>query len=405
MSRISRIFTRTLSTHGLLLTVAALHLPLVLLLVGRNLQGLALHPLGATYAATAIFGYYGMAVLLIALLVSLVLGGWRSGAAVVLGAILGTFLWYLLIDSEVYSVFKFHLDSFWLGFVWTDPGALGLPVSQWVSVAAAWLAMLLIEFFLWRGARAMPHRGRWVASAFALTLLATVTSQAVHVVAYEKGDERITSLTPRLPLYLPLRSHSQALRYGDRLPLVSTSTAASTRALVYPRAPLVFGKPGPTKNLLVLLLESWRADSFDARTTPHMWNFGQRASVYREHFSTGNSTVAGLFGLFYGIHPTYWEAVKASSASIDNPVLVDAMVDRGYRFGVFARSNFARHKIQDTVFRGIPVVEKQAGQNSAERDQDLTRQLIGFLESRAADGKPFFELGFYKASHFDDRYD
>ncbi|MDD4857107.1 MAG: sulfatase-like hydrolase/transferase, partial [Candidatus Krumholzibacteria bacterium] len=134
-------------------------------------------------------------------------------------------------------------------------------------------------------------------------------------------------------------------------------------------------------------------------TTPNIFALGRESSVLLNHLSSGNQTTCGIFGLFYGLHPTYWTAVKANSASIDNPILIDVLKKRGYAFGIFARSNFERHKIKDTIFNGIEVHEEFAGRTIPEQDMDMNRQIIGFMEDQARLGKPFMALAFYKSCH------
>ena len=86
----------------------------------------------------------------------------------------------------------------------------------------------------------------------------------------------------------------------------------------------------------------------DEIVSPNIHALSRISSVFFKHFSSGNATPTGVFGLFYGIHPTYWSAVKANSAVIDNPVLIDAMKAYDYAFGIYADSHFGRHKIKDT---------------------------------------------------------
>ena len=111
-----------------------------------------------------------------------------------------------------------------------------------------------------------------------------------------------------------------------------------------------------------------------------------------------------MFSLFYGIHPTYWTAVKANSASIDNPVLIDVLGANGYAFGIFADSHFERHKIKDAMFRGIEVHESFTGKTPDAKDRDLTERLFAFMEDQHRAGKPFFGFAFYKSTHFNYYY-
>jgi len=157
------------------------------------------------------------------------------------------------------------------------------------------------------------------------------------------------------------------------------------------------GKKYP--NIVIILLESWRFDMMNESVSPNIFALSQKSSVFLKHFSSGNQTTCGIFGMFYGLHPTYWTAVKANSTLIDNPVLIDVLKKNQYSFGIYAKSKFERHKIKDTIFRGIEVHESFSGKSNPEQDKDLNRQLISFLHEQAGNQRPFMALAFFKSSH------
>ena len=142
----------------------------------------------------------------------------------------------------------------------------------------------------------------------------------------------------------------------------------------------------------------------DSTVSPNIDALARRSSVFRNHLSSGNATPHGVFGLFYGIHPTYWAAVKANNAAIDNPVLIDVLGGLGYSFGIFADSQFGRHKIKDAMFRGIPVHETFAGRSPDARDDDMTTQLIEYIDAEHRARRPFFGFAFYKSTHYSYTY-
>ena len=115
----------------------------------------------------------------------------------------------------------------------------------------------------------------------------------------------------------PVVSQKNAARYGDLVTMGlepdETVSAAANASLQYPLRE-VRSAPGGRPNIVLLLLESWRYDMMDATVTPNTWALAQRSSQFLHHLSSGNSTPCGVFGLFYGIHPTYWSAVKANNA-------------------------------------------------------------------------------------------
>ncbi|MBK7703090.1 MAG: DUF3413 domain-containing protein [bacterium] len=260
-----------------------------------------------------------------------------------------------------YGVIRIHIDFFWMEYPVRDFAGWAACLSV-VTAAVALAVILLVEFGILRlSGRLRPPR-RLAPLVWAAAVLAMTASQILHIVAYQRNDSRVTVLTPHLPFYVPFTSHRNADKYGDLLPFAMDENAAvleeSTASLTYPLAPLTFdpaAAPSPP-NLVVILLESWRFDAMDADVTPNIHRLSLESSVFTQNLSTGNQTTAGIFGIFYGLHPTHWR--RSRPARIDNPVLVDAPTERGYACTrLYARSKFGRHKIQDTMFRGIELHE------------------------------------------------
>jgi len=390
----------------------ALNLPLVALILLRNLKGADTGVLPLIYNAGTIIGCYLLPILLGCSLLAVPLANKRHLARRICVVLLSGYVFFLLIDSLVFSIYKFHIDLFWLSFLIRDYSGLGIPFEAALE-AGFMLAMILLLEWKLSILAVRWSRSRLLWLVFPVTaVLCLVSSQVIHVVAYEKGDSRITRTTPLLPSYMPLHSHKYAVRYGGRFGVnratgASESDIGSMGLLHYPRAPIyrdtAVGHKRP--NIVMILLESWRADTMNDQVSPRIAEFGGRSTVCREHFSSGNSTVAGIFGLLYGIHPTYWEAVKASAGHIDNPLLIDVLREDGYDIGVYARSNFKRHRLQQTVFRGIPVIEDFAGKTADAWDRDMTDRMLAFLDDHRDGNQPFFLFGFYKASHFSYFYD
>lgn len=399
---LGRRLGRTKSHLPVVVLVVGLNAPLMVLLLWRNVGGLDLTVLGGVYLLGVALGYYLLPILFAALVIGVVFHPWRRLALGALAVALALFQFYLLADGQVYDIFRFHIDWFWLSVVLEDFAGLGVPVSVLWAAGVAVLVLLAFEAGVLSVADRLRNRRMLIAAVPGIVVPAFVGSQAVHIVAYEKNDERITAITPHLPIYLPVHSHSNAERYGDRLALIDADTRLEVRgggaALDYPLEELRCER-GKSPNILILLLESWRFDAWGPDVSPNLATLASRSTVFERHFSSGNSTVAGIFGLFYGLYPTYWDAVKAQNARLHNPVLIDELQRRGYDFGIFAQSGFDRHKIEDTIFRDIEVVDSFEGESVVERDRSMTGELMDYLEARSRDEKPFFALGFYKLSH------
>ncbi len=391
-----------------------LNFPLLFVLFWRNQQGASPTPLNTLYLTGVTLGYYLLPMVLVFVILSLVTFFSRRVATILAGISLGVFVFYMLADSTVYGIYKFHIDFFWIDFVWHNASGMGISPTMILAAAGTMVLVIALEFGLIHLMRRFLHRARFVWILVAASLILFTVSQVLHIIAYEKDDARITAMTPGMPFYLPFTSHKHAARYGESLSLFEDDGATEDKqlgahhgAFHYPLQPIRLNSMATDSlpNILFLVLESWRADEMNQRVSPRIWELGRQATVGLKHFSTGNSTVAGIFGMFYGIQPTYWTEVKAKSELIDNPVFIDILQDRGYEFGIYAKSRFRRHKIKDTVFRGIEVHKDFAGATFAEQDRDLTDQLLGFIDRQHAAQKPFMAMAFFKASHFSFSFD
>lgn len=387
--------------------VAALGLtvPFLVLALARYLDETRLMSLAGLYAVLVFLGYY-MLVLWVLVTFVFVIASFSTRAAVLAsGTLLTAALFYLVLDATLYRVYRFHVDAFWLEYMLTSFNGIGISWSLLGVGGIVLVCAASLEWFLFAVARRLPNRRRFVVGVIAATGVAFAASQALHVVAYERNDPRLTHITFRLPFYYPITSHRNATKYASLLPMIAESAAPgfedASRPLAYPlRDPQGSASVKRRTNIVMLVLESWRFDTMNEVVSPNIHAFSLKSSVFDNHFSSGNSTPSGIFSLFYGIHPTYWTAVKANNAAIDNPVLIDVLKANGYAFGIFADSHFQRHKIKDAMFRGIEVHESFAGSTADTKDRDLTDQLLAFIGDQQAAGTPFFGFAFYKSSHF-----
>ncbi len=403
MTRILRQWiSARLDAYLLLVTALGLNLPLLATALARHLQGVPLLSVAGVYAGLVIVGYYGLVLLILLTTLFAITGYSRRAAVAAGGVLLFAAASYLAVNSVVYRAFRFHVDAFWLGYVFTSLRGMGVRAPTLAIVVTLLAGLAAFEYGILEVARRLRRR-RPLALAFVLGVLASfVASQVMHIVAYYRSDSRITSITPQLPFYAPVVSQNNAARYGDlvSLGIEDAEPAAACASIRYPLREVTYAPGGARPNVLLLLLESWRYDMMDSTVSPNIDALSRRSSLFLRHLSSGNATPTGVFGLFYGIHPTYWSAVKANNAVIHNPVLIDVLEQNDYAFGIFADSQFGRHKIKDAMFRGITVHESFAGKTPDAKDDDMTDQLVDFIDREHRQGRPFFGFAFYKSTHY-----
>lgn len=392
--------TRRWAGHTVAIVCLALNVPFMVAALSRYPQNLRWGSAAGVYTLLVFTGYYVFLIYVLLTLVFLLVGAWPRVFVAASTTILTLALCYFTIDGVMYRVAKAHIDAFWLQYLLTTFEGLGIGPAQIAGAVLVLAVILALELFLLRAARRVRRPVLLSVGLAAACVLSFVVTQAIHIVAYEVSDTRFTSITPELPFYFPMRSHRNAVKYGRQLALVRESEADAS--LQYPLHDAGCGVRADRdrKNVLVLLVESWRADAMDSVTTPRLSDFGRDASTFLDHFSSGNSTPSGVFPLFYGIHSTYWKAVKANNVRIHNPVLIDALQENGYALGIFAKSDFKAHKIKEAVFRDIDVEESFGGTTAHENDRDMTDRLFAFMAAQQASRKPFFGFAFYKSTHY-----
>ena len=393
-----------------LLMVVALNFPVIYVVLMLNLRNVDLSFLTWFYFSNVVLGYYMLFLLITVTLLYILLSPLRKFAVITAYIFITIFVYYLLIDSFAYNIAKFHIDPFWLEWVISDTAAFGLSTNTLLTALASLLILIAIEV----GIIVLTYKVKklkWLELSIPLlAILSLGISQTIHAVAHENNVIGITSITPYLPVYYPITSHRNAVKYGGLFPIgreeYAVGVSEDQSAIVYPLHEMKFSEPVDSThpNILVVFLEGWRFDMLSDDVTPNISSLARKSTVCHNHFSSGNSTVAGVAGFFFGLHPTYWSSIKANIDAISNPVLMDFLQDNNYAFGIYAKSNFKRHKIKDAIFQGIEVHESFEGPTSAEQDADMTRQVISFLREQTKVQTPFMSFVFYKANHASYRY-
>jgi hypothetical protein len=142
--------------------------------------------------------------------------------------------------------------------------------------------------------------------------------------------------------------------------------------------------PAEHKNLLVVVVDSLRADMLNNINMPNLQRYADQHLNFASHMSGGNDDAMGMFSLFYGLPGHYYGDIRADKRP---PVLFDEMLRQDYQFGLFGALEDAQ-QYQQSLLAGL---RKQV---FVSRQSDDTR-LIGdwqqWLGTRTAD-RPWFSL-------------
>ncbi|MZR62597.1 sulfatase-like hydrolase/transferase [Alcanivorax sp. DP30] len=375
-----------------------LFLFLLQLYIGR--AALADLPLaGVLFLLAAAAGYGALYVGLVAGLCRLT--GWLVGQALepmlaVLMLSLLTIL--LLVDSQIYGMYGFHLN----GFVWnlvTTPGgieSMGGSESASLTMVAICLLVVMLQggLLLLTRSRSVPGL-RYVVVVLVLCM---VGERTVYGFSHLKGYRPVLMAAQSVPFYQPTTFRRAAEDWGIEMVRSVELDAEVSGRLNYPRHPLQTGGEAPRPNVMILVAESLRWDMLTPEIMPNLWRFAERHGTrFTDHLSGGNGTRMGIFSLFYGLPGNYWFSILDERRS---PVVMDLLQKGDYRLGLFTSANFSYPEFDRTVFVNVPK-ENMVSDDKEEgwkRDRRNVRRLLDWLDANPAD-QPFMGFMFFESAH------
>ena len=312
--------------------------------------------LGLGYLAIALPGHFLAFGALVSLL-PLAVGLWpRSPRPLVVSAVLlqGLWLCLLLVDAKVFALYRFHLNAMVMNMVFG--GALqdqvALSWQSWLQSLGVLAAVAAAEVLLaWACWKLVPDRARRrpVLLAWAAGLALMATGQIATAYYDALGERAVTGQWAYLPWAQPITAKRQMHRLGVRsLPQANLPDPRHSQ-LQYPLHPLRC-QSHTQPNVLVVVLESLRHDALDAATMPNTWALAQQSEVYDRHYSSGNATRYGLFGLLYGLPGGYWSSMLSEQRG---SILFDVLQQQGYDLHLYGSAPLYSPEFDRTVFAQV----------------------------------------------------
>ena len=314
----------------------------------------------------------------------------------------------LYADSFIYQLYQFHLN----GFVWNllmTPGgveSLGGSRDTYLSILLIVLAVLAGEALLLLVLRQLARRG----SRMIVGLRVPVRAMLIFLVLMTAGDRLIYGISQiqahppvlqsanHLPFYMPMTFRKLAKKLGVEVKRTEGFTFdEGARQLNYPLRPLDVSPVDKPLNLLMIVVESLRADMLSAEIMPNSARLADKSYRFTQHYSGGNATRMGIFSMFYGLYGPYWFKFLDQQRS---PVLIDTLQQQDYRFGVFTSQKITYPEFDKTVFANLPLelLQQNVKGPGYQRDRTTVDQLKQFLQQQQ-NGTPFFAYLFLEAPH------
>lgn len=313
----------------------------------------------------------------------------------------------LLIDSQVYSMFKFHLNSTVLTFFfsrqWT--GVFDLSHYELFLLSSMGLVVVVLEcaiiWFVWKKI-ILPKRFKAGKAIVSLWLGGILFSYFTLLFAMSHHHQLFSQQTANLPLFNDLLAYViPGKNARDRLLRLSehdfSQPVFSNDQLNYPHQPMHCSAPEKPYNIILIMVDSLRFDSMQSKYMPNVMQFSAQSWEFLNHVSGGNSTQPGLFSLFYSLPGSYWTAMLNQEVA---PVFINLLKKFGYSTQVIWSSEMHHPPFDKTIYQGLKNLNRNGapGEDIGNRDRYITKEAIKFLSSEKSK-KPFFMNLFYDAPH------
>lgn len=308
----------------------------------------------------------------------------------------------LVVDTFVFAQYRFHINAVVVNMILAGQ-IVSFPLITWITVIGGCALVFALEWWMVKTFEGEPSfMKRKIGRRFSLLVfLSLLAANGMHVWAAAYGYQPMTTVKRFLPLYMPATANKFMSKHGfvDQAALdrQNAMKMKGQSTLNYPLSPLKTEAVEKPVNIMVIAVDSWRGDTFNADNTPNMWHYAQSGQIYNKHISTGNATRTGIFGLFYGLPGTYWHSFLANQRS---PVLMDRLQQLGYNIGIFTAAQLQSPEFNRTVFANIhPLRNGSEGNRPSELDANLTKDWIHWYQKERDTSKPTFSFLFYDAPH------
>ncbi|EPB2495682.1 cardiolipin transport protein PbgA [Escherichia coli] len=358
---------------------------------------------GRIYSYVSIIGHFSFLVfatyLLILFPLTFIVGSQRLMRF--LSVILATAgMTLLLIDSEVFTRFHLHLNPIvWQLVINPDENEMARDWQlMFISVPVILLLELVFATWSWQKLRSLTRRRRFARPLAAFLFIAFIASHVVYIWADANFYRPITMQRANLPLSYPmtarrfLEKHGllDAQEYQRRLIEQGNPDAVSVQ---YPLSELRYRDMGTGQNVLLITVDGLNYSRFE-KQMPALTGFAEQNISFTRHMSSGNTTDNGIFGLFYGISPSYMDGILSTRTPA---ALITALNQQGYQLGLFSSDGFTSPLYRQALLSdfSMPSVRTQS-------DEQTATQWINWLGRYAQEDNRWFSWVSFNGTNIDD---
>ncbi|WP_309642392.1 DUF3413 domain-containing protein [Flavobacterium sp.] len=320
--------------------------------------------------------------------------------------VLSTFILVVVkLDAVIFEQFRYHISPIVLKLVF---GKRSTDIFQFsatnIVMAVLFIIVLLgLQFlFFYLSKKILSKKSNVkVKPTIMVFLLCMLTSHLVYAWSDANYFRPVTQIKNVFPVFYPLTADGLMMKLGlvdleKAKQNEKMQTQSTTNTIQYPLKSIVSESLTPKKNILYLVIDTWRNGFMNDQITPNIAAFSKRCQVYTNHLSGSNMTTGGIFSLIYGIPATYFDTFTGQEVA---PVLIKELQKQQYQMQVLSSSTLENPPFNRNVFAGIPNLRLNSkAERASARDieiNDLWLQNFDKINQK----QPFFGFLFYDSAH------
>ena len=318
-----------------------------------------------------------------------------------------TFNIALFVDTIIYKLYRFHINGLVWNILVTEGSSDSVKVSTSTIVVFSIYLFLIIfsvigtHYLLSRYIKQirLKYSGKRLLSFLLLGFFCiNLIDKPIYAHADLNNKTHITRYAKLFPLYQPLTVKRLAQQWGVDVNREFDYTLSKSNGMMnYPLNDIEMMNAKDVPNIIFITVDSWRFDMMNKEVTPNIYSFSEKAWVFNNHYSGGNSTRFGIFSMFYGIYGSYWHTILSERTE---PVLMEKLRQKSYNFGIWSSADLSWPEFRKTTFIGTPnqIYDRIPGKGAKVRDLQQPILFNSWLDSVGTDN-PFFAYFLLDAPH------
>ena len=369
---------------------------------GFLLHGLSMGSNGTLFNLLA-WTSYSAVYALIGLAVAYMFARFNRSKPCMIMAVLLSSIMLLLVQADlmIYDLYNFHFNGFVWNLVTTKGGleSLGGDSNTYLAVALSVAITFALQALAWFiSAKITITKVKWRYIA-ALLIPMMLGERILYGIADVRNNAAILDSAYSYPFYKKVTFRSFAEKLGYKAERSAhNKISVNTGRLQYPLAPVSFSAVKNPPNIVILVAESLRWDRLTPKIMPNTYALAQKGLWYKQHYSSGNGTREGLFGMFYGLYGSYWSSFLHAQQS---PLLMDRLQKLDYQLDIRTSAKFSYPEFNKTLFAKVPLSQLHEASDALkpwQRDELNATQLINFISKRDKT-KPLMSFFFLESTH------